>query len=52
MIHFYTLDFNVCPSEEVISFFWRSVYNKIIKPLVNLSRVVKFNQKNKQPFIL
>ena len=27
MIHFNALDFNVCLSEEVISFFWRSVYN-------------------------
>ena len=28
MINFYALDFNVCRSEEVISFFWRSVYIK------------------------
>ena len=26
MIHVHALDFNVCRSEEVISFFWRSVY--------------------------
>ena len=26
MIHFNALDFNVCRSKEVISFFWRSVY--------------------------
>ena len=26
MIHFNALDFNMCRSEEVISFFWRSVY--------------------------
>ena len=26
MIHFNALDFTVCRSEEVISFFWRSVY--------------------------
>ena len=26
MIHFYALDFGECLSEEVISFFWRSVY--------------------------
>ena len=26
MVHFNALDFNVCRSEEVISFFWRSVY--------------------------
>ena len=26
MIHFNALDFNVCRFEEVISFFWRSVY--------------------------
>ena len=27
MIHFNALDFSECRSEEVISFFWRSVYN-------------------------
>ena len=27
MINFNALGFNVCRSEEVISFFWRSVYN-------------------------
>ena len=26
MIHLNALDFNVCRFEEVISFFWRSVY--------------------------
>ena len=26
MINLNALDFNVCRSEEVISFFWRSVY--------------------------
>ena len=26
MIHFNALDFTVCRSEEVTSFFWRSVY--------------------------
>ena len=26
MIHFNALDFNECLSEEVIIFFWRSVY--------------------------
>ena len=26
MIHLNALDFNVCRSKEVISFFWRSVY--------------------------
>ena len=26
MIHFDALDFSECRSEEVISFFWRSVY--------------------------
>ena len=26
MIHFNALNFNVCCPEEVISFFWRSVY--------------------------
>ena len=26
MNHLNALDFNVCRSEEVISFFWRSVY--------------------------
>ena len=29
MIHFNALDFNVCRSEELISFFWRSVYMQI-----------------------
>ena len=31
MIHLDALDFNVCRSEEVISFFWRSVYNEDLK---------------------
>ena len=40
MIHFNALDFNECRSEEVISFFWRSVYHHnhpdVNKPLLVL----------------
>ena len=31
MIHVDALDFSECHSEEVISFFWRSVYIAIVK---------------------
>ena len=42
MNHFDAVDFSECHSEEVISFFWRSVYYvlvgwRIIKPRFNLS---------------
>ena len=31
MINFDAVDFSECRPEEVISFFWRSVYKKYIK---------------------
>ena len=31
MIHLNALDFNVCRFQEVISFFWRSVYFVFMK---------------------
>ena len=39
MIHFDAVDFSECHSEEVISFFWRSVY--VAKKLLNLWGLMK-----------
>ena len=41
MIHFNALDFNVYRSEEVISFFWRSVY---MEQTINASINQSINQ--------
>ena len=37
MNHFNALDFNVCRSEEVISFFWHSVYMSVYQGAQGLS---------------
>ena len=42
MIHLNALDFNVCRPEEVISFFWRSVYLSSITHLQALKISMKF----------
>ena len=48
IIPFNALDFNECRSEEVISFFWRSVYyffsNDSAMPVSNACQLTKFNQ--------
>ena len=36
MIHLNALDFNVCRSEEMISFFWRSVYFYLYPSTLNI----------------
>ena len=40
MIHFCALDFTVCCSEEVISFFWRSVYIDFIRFMDSFAVVI------------
>ena len=49
MIHFDALDFNVCRSEEVISFFWRSVY---VYHDFYLSTSKNYSSRNKNLFTL
>ena len=42
MIHLNSLDFNVCRFEEVISFYWRSVYIQKVNMLLSF-QVVHIN---------
>ena len=47
MNHFDAVDFSECHSEEVISFFWRSVYiqNHTLRQIVNYPLAGKINKK-------
>ena len=46
MIYFNALDFKECPSEEVIRFFWRSVY-KVMTYCWNVSLRARLVIKNR-----
>ena len=50
MIHFNALDFNECRSEEVISFFWRSVYIQYI-PTFTVFVFLKLRKNRRLPEI-